>query len=206
MAAITKDTECFVGIPGEQFAYETTNFPVNKQILQTFYGDTDGAAEPPKDLILLVGDKLGIALGQVIIDGGIEYQLMSFNVTVRDQGTAWFMFRGAGTYREERRPVYVKSEIITLDAVWAEQERYKRLNKEKIATEAAAKKKQDVIDKLAEGTDPQTGNTATGGNSSLNLTSIVVIVFGFIAVIIGGVLWWKGKQDKKNKLSGNGSI
>ncbi|MEA5425384.1 hypothetical protein [Arcicella lustrica] len=195
MAAITKDTECYVGIPGEQFAYETTNFPGNKQILQSFYGDTDGAAEPPKDLVLLIGDKLGIALGQVIIDGGIEYQLMSFNVTVRE--SSGFLGWGQGTYREERRPVYVKSEIITLDAVWAEQERYKRLNKEKIATEAAAKKKQNIIDKLADGTTPQTGNAA--GNSSLNLTTIVLIVFGFISVIIGGVLLWKGRQDKKNK-------
>ncbi|MBB6003846.1 hypothetical protein [Arcicella rosea] len=197
MAAITKDTECFVGIPGEQFAYETTNFPGNKQILQTFYGDTDGAAVPPKDLVLLIGDKLGIALGQVIIDGGVEYQLMSFNVTVRQSGGIFGW--GAGNYREERRPVYVKSEIITLDAVWAGEERYKRENKDKIAAEAAAKKKQDVIDKLADGADPQTGNTATGGNSNFNLTSILLIVFGFISVIIGGVLWWKGRQDKKNK-------
>lgn len=203
MATIAKDTECFVLSPGEQNAYETTNFPVNKQYLQTYYGDTNGATEPPKDLILLVGDRLGLAQGQVIIDAGIEYQLVSFLVTVRDSRGLFGW--GQGQYREERRPVYVKSEIITLDAVWAEQERDKRLNKDKIATQKALDDKNKLLNKLADGTQPQTGNAATSGLGNLNLTTLVIVVFSFIAVIIGGVLLWKGKQDK-NKQKANGTI
>ncbi len=196
MAAITKDTECFVKLPGDQKVFETTNFPGEKQVLQTFYGDYDGASEPHKDMVYLMGDSLGFAMGQIVVDQGVEYQLISCDVTVR-KNSGLFSW-GSGVYTKERRPIYAASSIISTDKVWADEVRYQRENKDKIAKELADKKKQELVDKLSEDSStPQTGNTAT--SSGFNLTSIIVIVFAFLGLIIGGVLWWKGKQNKKSQ-------
>lgn len=204
MAAITKDTECFVGIPGEQRVYETTNFPQNKQFFQTYYGDAGGANEPPKDKIFLIGDSLGIALGEIVVDNGKEYQLVEAVITTRTKGGIFGL--GAGIYVQGKAPIYVESSIISVDKISAEQQRYQRENKDKIATQKALDDKNKLLNKIAEGSDPKTANLNNSG-SSFNLTSIVLIVFTFIGLIIGGVLWWKGRQNKQQaKQSANGFI
>ena len=204
MAAITKNTKCYVGLPGEQFVYETTNFPQKPQVFQTFYGDASGANEPPKDKVFLIGDYLGTALGEILVDAGIEYQLVETVITTRTKGG--LLGLGAGVYVESKAPVYVKSSIISVDEVSANEQKYQRENKDKIAAEKALEDKNKLLNKIAEGSDPQTANLSNS-SSSFNLTSIVLIVFVFISFIIGGVLWWKGKQNKQQaKQSANGVI
>lgn len=204
MAAINKNTKCFVGLPGEQFVYETTNFPQSPQVFKTFYGDAGGASELPKDKVFLIGDYLGTALGEIIVDAGIEYQLIETVITTRTKGGIFGL--GAGDYIEGKAPVYVKSSIISIDEVWANEQKYQRENKDKISATKALEDKNKLLNKIAEGSDPQTANLNNSG-SSFNLTSIVLIVFTFIGLIIGGVFWWKGKQNKQQaKQSANGVI
>jgi hypothetical protein len=167
-------------------------------VVQTYYGDENGAASSPEDKYYQRGEQVGVAHGEVITIANEEYQIVETTAIWRERpGTfsGWFGIYGAGIYKEFTILTAIKTDKLSTDAVTAQENVNQRENADKIAKDKAAKDKADLAKSLAAaGTTPLTGNSSGGTN--INITNIIIYVFAFLGLIIGGVLWWKGKQNK----------
>lgn len=206
MAAIAKGTPLYIK-ENERVALFLRNFlgryndEENKfpntpfRIVQTYYGNENGAASSPEDKYYLQGESVGVAHGEVITVGNEEYQIVEVPATWRE--TSGIFSLGAGIYSSFTILAAIKTDKLSTDSVTANNQVNQRENADKLAKEKAAKEKADLAKSLAAaGTTPLTGNSS--GSSNINITNIIIYVFAFLGLIIGGVLWWKGKQNKSS--------
>jgi hypothetical protein len=224
MAAYSKGTKLsFKGNAGNRvflrnflgwYDQDYIQFPNNIQYVQTYYGNESGAYENHKDRIFLDNEYIGVATGEVFTNGIIEYQVVDMTVMWREDNTvsAWYnliplvgtaiyvanLDLGPGNYS----PIHILGAVATSE-VTETSDNTEKVFQEALNPAAAAaiqkQKDQEAKNKLAQellksGTTPLTGNSS--GSSNINITNIVIYVFAFLGLIIGGVLWWKGKQNK----------
>lgn len=207
MAALTKGTSVYLKDNEEATLYlrnyqgqyhdNENKFPnIPFLIVQTYYGNENGAASSPETKYYKAGEKLGVAHGEVVSIGNDEYQILETEATWRE--TSGVLGLGAGIYSGFTILTAIKTAKLSTDSVTALQQVNERENADKLAKEKAAKEKAALLKSLsAAGTNPLTGNSGTG--NTINITKIVIYVFAFLGLIIGGVLWWKGKQNKTAK-------
>lgn len=179
--------------------YESTaDFPNTLRKMQTYYGDTDGASEPPKDKLFLSGERIGITLGETKSVGNkLYYHVKS---TTKNREKAGLLGWGAGVYNDTEAVVWVLSTDVTDDKQEADKLLNERLNPKQVAKDKANQKIFEAIDENDNsfaGTEGNSDNT-----QSLNITKLLAIVLGFIAVIIMGVLLFKSKNREQIQLAG----
>ncbi|PAC27013.1 hypothetical protein [Flectobacillus sp. BAB-3569] len=181
--------------------YESTDdFPNTLRPMQTFYGDKDGAAEPPKDKLFLSGERVGITLGETKSVGNKLYYHIKSTTENREKSGAFGLGWGKGVYNKVEAVVWVLSTDVTDDKQEADKLLNERLNPKQVAKDKATQKVLDTIDENDNsfaGTEGNSDNT-----QSLNITKLLAIVLGFIAIIIMGVLLFKSKNREQIQLAG----
>ncbi|NBA78705.1 hypothetical protein GOQ04_24340 [Emticicia sp. ODNR4P] len=174
------------------------NFPTELVTVKTFYGQTGGAAEPPKTKLYLSGERIGVTIGETKAVGNKLYYKLKITTQRREKG-GWFDL-GAGVYNNEESEAWVLSTDVTDDKQEADKLLNERINAKQVAKDKATQK---VLDTIEENDNSFAGTEGNSDNTqSLNITKLLAIVLGFIAIIIMGVLLFKSKNREQIQLAG----
>ena len=185
--AISKGTDIFSIIDDGAICYEDSSFPNELKELQTYYGNTSGAALPPTTKKYLSGIRIGVAtdLPQQTI-GNKVYQHLTAKTEKRDTGGLFGW--GSGKYSERDAGVWICIDDITIDRAEAEKALDERVNAAKIA------KQKQLNDILKDTPNPDTLGNGDGSGSGSSLG-----IIGIILAIIAALFFWNKKKRKARR-------